>query len=145
MNYWLTTHWPPIKSQQRGYWVHLQEGLQQVGNDIKIGDLIFVYETETGPELKGKNRRIVGKQVIFALVEVISRLERSGEKPKVYTNSKTRHWAWQIRTRLVKKCNIPIEKVRRVLDYKPKFYLRYRSGLKKISKNQFKKLEALCK
>jgi len=148
MNYWLTTHWPPRKSEISSpgrYWVYLQEGCEQAGKDMQKGDLIFVYETKTGTNIIGKDRRIVGEQGIVALVEAISKLEGSGEKPRDYENGITRHWAWQTRTRLVKKCYISRQEICRALGYDLGFNLRFRSGLKKLSEKQFKDLEAMCK
>lgn len=152
MNYWLTIHWPPPKFEpytKESYWVYLQEGKQQSGTCVKVGDLIFIYETETGPKIKSKNPRIIGKKGIIALAKAISTLERTSQRPTEYEDDTIRHWTWQIKAQLVKKCYIPRKKVCGVLGYKPKYnfrgYKRRGDGLGKISITQFNALKVIAR
>jgi hypothetical protein len=49
VNYWITTHWPPLEDESSaGAAVWIPEGRQQAAKDLKSGDLIVIYETKSG-------------------------------------------------------------------------------------------------
>ena len=153
MNYWLTTHWPLRKGEEGAewkYWVFLPDGREQAGKDMQRGDFVFIYESKTGRRLRGQEYDYYdGREGIIALVRSTSRLKRrTGSEPEKYADGSEIWWAWQIRTELVKECFIPREDVCRALGYSPNYNLRgfgdYRSGLKRLTEEQFETLHSRC-
>lgn len=150
MNYWLTTHWPLRRGEENvewKYWVFLPDGREQAGREMQPGDFIFIYESKTGRQLRGQEYDYYdGKQGIIALVRAISQLERTGIKPDKYEDGSEIWWAWQVKTKLVTECFIPRVNVCRALGYSPNYNFRgygdYRSGLKRLTKEQFEALRS---
>src|SRR5438034_7392746 len=83
MNYWLTTHWPPHMDEverfsNTGAWV--PDGKQSVLTEMCPGDMLFIYESQSGKTLiertaDGKQRlvrRTRGRQGLVALAEITS-------------------------------------------------------------------------
>jgi len=150
-NYWLTLHWPPRDDDERdveGIW--LQDGLEDAGSSLAVGDLVFVYESATGrtevrlsPE--GSRRSICrrGKQGVVGLCRVERGLESDGaDEPTTYTDHTKIWWRWYAPTRVVSTAGfVPRLRLNEILGYAPKFNFRgfgdKRSGLKKLSKAEF--------
>ncbi len=58
MNYWLTTHWPrqqdtPSSEPYKDVWV--KDGQWDVIKQLVPGDLVFIYESRSGPLPLGHN------------------------------------------------------------------------------------------
>jgi hypothetical protein len=79
MNYWLTTHWPrqqgtPTTEPYAGVWV--KDGQWDVIKQLAPEDLVFIYESRSGPLPLGHNPdgstykrpKSQGKEGIVALV-----------------------------------------------------------------------------
>jgi hypothetical protein len=65
MNYWLTTHWPryttdPSADVKPGVW--LQKAAKSVGARLASGDVVFVYQAQSGPD--GIGTTAAGKEVL---------------------------------------------------------------------------------
>jgi hypothetical protein len=152
MNYWLTIHWPPRRGNEnteRRHWVFLPDGREQAGREIQPGDLVFIYESKTGRQLRGQEYdHNEGGQGIIALIRAISKTEGPQGKPERYEDGSEIWWAWHVRTDLVRECFIPREDVCRVLGYSANYNFRgfgdYRSGLKRLTKGQFEALRLRC-
>ena len=98
MNYWLTTHWPhpqgtPISEPYADVWV--KNGQWDVIKQLAPEDLVFVYESESGPLPLGHNpdgsryplQRARGKAGLVALVRVIERAVQPPDSvPDLYDN-----------------------------------------------------------
>jgi len=82
MNYWITTHWPQLDDYQGELpsGVYLQEGTQEVGEDIMPGDLLIMDESQSGKsevwidtacnrEIHHRSR---GRYGIVCLCEIVS-------------------------------------------------------------------------
>lgn len=152
MNYWLTVHWPLREGYENvewKYWVFVPKGREQTAKEMQQGDLIFIYETKTGRQLKRQKYDYhEGRQGIIALVKAVSQLEPTNEKPEEYADGTKIWWFWQARTELIKECFIPRKDVCRVLGYSTNYNFRgfgdYQSGLKKLTVNQFSNLHSKC-
>lgn len=82
MSYWLTTHWPrsqdtPASEPYADVWV--KDGQWKIIDRLDPGDLVFIYESKSGPLPLGRNPdgstyalpKAQGKAGIVALVRVI--------------------------------------------------------------------------
>lgn len=49
VKYWLTSHWPPVKGKRPVAGVWIKKGKQAAGKDLRPGDKLLIYETESGP------------------------------------------------------------------------------------------------
>lgn len=146
MNYWLTTHWPlrisEDKEDGKMYWVYLPEGREQAGRNVEPGDLIWIYESKTGRQIRGTDYDYrEGKQGIIAKVKAKFFLEPRSGGLEQYQNGSEINWNWQIRTKIVKKCFIPREEVCEDLGYSLNYNFRgfgdLHSGLKRLTVDQF--------
>lgn len=150
MDYWLTTHWPQRKGQEKvawRVWIFMADGREQAGSDIQPGDLVFVYESKRGRRLRDREYDYCdGKECIVTLARATSRLERSGSQPEQYADGTEIWWAWRAITVPVVECSIPREAVCRALGYSPNYYFRgfgdHHSGLKKLTEQQFETLRS---
>jgi len=148
MNYWLTVHWPLPKHEKipKIRNVNLPDGYRYIGEEMKIGDLIFIYEYKTGRKFKDRPcERVVGRQGIIALFKVISKIEPRKPKPTEYEDGSKIWWRWRIRAEFVKECSIFKKDVCKVLGYSPNYNFRGFGYLKKITKSQFQALKSMCK
>lgn len=160
MNYWITTHWPPTEdeedSEPAGVW--LPDKREQAGYDLEIGDKVLIYQSLTGRmqsrNIKGKIHKIKskrGKQGIIAIVEVVSNLTTSSDPgPIQYVDGSEIWWHWHAETKPISTNGyVPLSEVNRVLEYSQRYNLRgfgdYKSGLKKITEEQFHELVNLFK
>lgn len=152
MNYWITTHWPLRKGDDEEnegiYWVYLPDGREQTGRNAESGDLIWIYESKTGRQLRGIDYDYkVGRLGIIALVKAISILERRHVRSEQYQDGSEILWDWQIRTKRVKKCFIPREQVCETLGYSLNYNFRgfgdLHSGLKGLTIEQFENINSL--
>ena len=152
-NYWITTHWPPEIDEQPYVGIFLYDGSQQVGTDIKVGDRVWIYQSKTGRRIvrekpdgsKYKNKRKEGKEGVVALMEVVSELHESREKPEKYENGTERWWRWKADTRLINQSGfVPRIELNKIMNYKSNFHYRgfgdNHSGLKKISSDIHEKI-----
>ena len=149
MNYWLTVHWPPYKGEEDSegrIWVFIPKKHKQKGINIKKGDLIFVYETETGRKQKNRpgDRFIVGCQCIFALAKAKSKLKPHDKEPTEYEDGSEIWWAWKIETELVSYCNISRADVCSILDYSQNYYFMGFRCVKELTNKQFNDLKSKC-
>lgn len=152
MNYWLTTHWPPLEgdeSQKWLYWVFLPDGREQAGEDLRPGDLVFVYESKTGRPLRNQARRYLpGDQGIVALVEAVSPIEEdSGSAREDYADGSTIKWSWRAKTKVQRTGFLSRQETCRAIGYKENYSMRgfgnLKSGLKKLTSEQFDSLDSV--
>src|SRR5579864_3934677 len=81
MSYWLTTHWPrsqdtPASEPYADVWA--KNGQRKIMDQLGPGDLVFIYESKSGPLPLGRNPdgstyklpKAQGKEGIVALVRV---------------------------------------------------------------------------
>lgn len=157
-NYWITTHWPPRVGQDNpndntsGVW--LPDGREAAGRDLKKGDKVFIYQSRSGrPELHKKLdgsqeiiRSIRGKEGIIAVCEAQDSIyAQPDSEPTTYTDGTTLWWRWYAPLKILSKSGfVHRERVNPTLGYSPDYPLRgfgdHRSGLKKISEQQFNDL-----
>lgn len=161
MNYWITTHWPPRagnpKREPSGVW--LPEGRQQAGVELRAGDHVLIYESRSGrTELRvradgstSEVRSVRGKEGIIAVVRAQESIHRNPDTTVTkYVNGTEICWSWQAATELLSSNGfVPRTEINRVLGYKPSYNLRgfgdRKSGLKRISKDEYETLVAIFK
>ena len=106
MNYWFTTHWPPREDEQQdrpptGVWI--PDGKIEVADRMNAGDLVFVYQSLSGPTriikyTDGTTKEILsrrGRQGVVALCEITDKpYQPDWVAPEQYTGGKTRWWRY---------------------------------------------------
>jgi len=148
----MTVHWPPRQGEENEEWryyVFLPDGREEAGRGIQSGDLVFIYESKTGRQIRGHEYDYIeGRQGIIALVRVTSPLQGPQGKPEKYEDGSEIWWAWRATTKLIRRCSIPREDVCSVFDYSENYNFRgfgdHRSGLKRLTREQFEALSSSC-
>jgi hypothetical protein len=157
MNYWITTHWPrredeSIDEPHEGVWV--QDGQQDVIDRVAPGDLVFIYESKTGPTVlrqyaDGTTKRLrcrQGREGIVALVEVTSKAyEPEDSHPEQRTDGSTMWWRYYAPTRSANSAGfLPRLQAARLLEFSDRYPFRgfgdEHSGLKHITEETFNRI-----
>lgn len=158
MHFWITTHWPRRKGDTRplGNGVYLAHDKGEVGRDLRAGDLVLVYQAQTGrtlvrTELDGTTHRVPcenGRGGIVAIGRALSTMYRDeGSEMERYTDGTAIHWAWKAPLNVLSTSGfVAREELNRILGYKPDYVLRgfgdASSGLKKIDEVTYNEIEA---
>jgi len=146
MRYWLTVHWPPLQEWRTPpLGVYLTDGREEAGQDLRPGDLIFIYQTKTGKTRKDAKPYRLGRQGIVFLVKAAGKIqERSEEEPERFKDGTTRWWKWQADARLKEYGFCPRQIVCQVLGYDSNYNFRgfgeQHSGLAQLEKTGFDSL-----
>ena len=159
MKYWLTTHWPPLEDAEDGgpHGINLQAGQEDVGAEIKPGDHVFIYQSETGyteirTDKKGEEQRIKSKRGrggIIAIEQVSEKLRIIKDAPPTrYVGRVSVTWKGRVDTTIVSEDGfIPRSDVNRVLGYEEGYSFRgygtKHSGLAQLTSEQYKALSKL--
>ncbi|MBM4147854.1 MAG: hypothetical protein FJ224_02255 [Lentisphaerae bacterium] len=161
MNYWITTHWPPradnSKREPSGVW--LPDGRQQAGVQLHADDPVLIYESRSGrTELREKAdgstyavKSVRGKEGIVAVTRALEGIHRNPDTTVTrYVDGTEICWCWQAATELLSSNGfVQRAELNRVLGYKPSYNLRgfgdRKSGLKRISKEEYETLVAIFK
>lgn len=152
MDYWITTHWPQqVDSdpdpRHGGVWV--VDGKRDVIARMRVGDLVWIYESATGREVireeaNGRERRIAyhrGRQGAVALVEVTTEAyELKDSAPEQYVGGREMWWRWYAPTRPINSAGfISRADLNALLCYSPTYTLRgfgeRNSGLKTLDQD----------
>lgn len=145
----------PMSEPHEG--VFVADGNEHVIAEMRAGDLVFIYEckegrTKTVKTLSGEAERIPcgeGKEGVVALVEVCSPpKEILNSQPHNYTDGTTVWWRYKADTKPINSMGfIPRKGVCKTLGYSEDYVLTgfgdYHSGVKKITKEEFEKLNSL--
>jgi len=144
MKYWLTVHWPPLQEWAKPpLGVYLADGRQMAGQDLRSGDLIFIYQSKTGrPRADAKPYRLGREGLVFLVRATTGIEEYPEESPEIYKGGQTLWWKWQAKTKLEEYGFCPRQIVCQVLGYNPNYHFRgfRRSGLARLDKTQFNEL-----
>jgi hypothetical protein len=106
MNYWLTSHWPrpkgtPASEPYGDVWV--KDGQWKAIEQLAPGDLVFIYEAESGPLPVRRNedgstsvmQKARGRAGIVALVRVIERATQPPDsREEQYDNGEVMWWRY---------------------------------------------------
>lgn len=106
MNYWLTTHWPrpkgtPASEPYCDVWV--KDGQWKVIEQLAPGDLVFIYESESGPLPLRRNadgrtsamQKSRGRAGVVALVRVMEHATQPPEsREEQYDNGEQMWWRY---------------------------------------------------
>lgn len=149
MNYWLTTHWPPEVDQlepfaNTGAWV--SDGKQVVLQEMRPGDLLFIYESMTGKSIvrtrpdgmEYQTARKKGRQGVVALVEITSLPANvPGKPPDRYSDGTQTWWRCKAEGRAINTNGfVNREALARILGHSTKYAFRgygdRNSGLKRL-------------
>jgi len=146
MKFWLTTQWPPTKDlPSLGHREHiwLKVGKEQVGSDLKAGDLVFIYECKTGKPRKDKVAYWTGRQgiVTFAVILDVNLGAGFAKSHEKFRDGSEIVWKLVARTRTINNSYFcSRDKVCDCLKYSKKYLFRGfgedRSGLKKLTEAQ---------
>jgi hypothetical protein len=153
LNYWLTTHWPPLQGDKPDFNVYIRDSKQAAGADLEIGDYVLIYETETGRseivQHVGQEPEVLhcskGKQGIIAIAEVTGALEIRGVPESQYTDGTTIWWRWRATAKPISTNGyVALKEVNRVLGFREGYNMRgfgpQGSGLKRMEREQFSEL-----
>lgn len=159
MNYWLTTQFPALEGQNpsKDWSVWLPHGRQRGGIDLKPGDLVFIYESKTGrtvikKDVSGNERRIrstLGRQGVVALVKATTAVEEDpSEIETVYAGGKKIWWKWKAQTKKIFTSGfVPLKTYLKIMGHSPNGFLKgygeSKSGLKKLTKEQFDQIRII--
>jgi len=150
----MTTHWPrredeSVDEPHEGVWV--QDGKQHLIDRVGPHDLVFIYESRSGPVTireyaDGTTKRIPcreGREGIVAIVEVTERAyQPEDSQPERYTNGTNLWWRYYAPTRSANSAGfLPRIEVAGLLDYSERYRFRgfgeEHSGLKQIPEELF--------
>jgi hypothetical protein len=102
--FWLTAHWPPLKSSDAPdiLNIYIQDRFKEVVEPMRHGDRVLVYELLTGPSerkiIDGKLvviRRHLGKQAIICDARIATPVhERPNYKPQEFTGRGVLNYKW---------------------------------------------------
>ena len=157
MNYWMTTHWPPRTDEEKsniGLGVWISERCRSVGNDLRPGDKVIIYQSRSGrPEIfekaDGTSETIgchTGKEGIIALGEATTDVYLLKDvKPSKYTDGTEVWWRWHADLKLISQSGfVPRLEINKILGYKSNYNFRgfgdNHSGLKRIKESEFTSL-----
>lgn len=150
MGFWFTTHWPHWRSAERNaphdrVWV--PDGKQDVIAPMKVGDLVWIYESQSGREIlsrsadgtEKKMKHHKGRGGVVTLAEVTDTpVEHPEAETENYSDGSRIWWRWFSETRVVNSAGyISRADTNDVLGYKPNYPFKgfgtKHSGLKEIS------------
>ena len=157
MSYWLTTQWPHLKSERADQihdGVYVQPRNEDVIKKVKRGDLVLIYESESGKAIRvsepsgiqsvvGRHR---GRGGIVAIAEATDgQRPRNGSRPQHYTDGTSAWWKHYVPTQSLNSVGfVPRSVLLNVLGYKDNYNLHgfgeANSGLKEITPSQFESL-----
>jgi hypothetical protein len=160
MNYWITTHWPrqqdtPSSEPYGDVWV--KDGQWDVIKQLVPGDLVFIYESRSGPLPLGHNPdgstykrpKAQGKEGIVALVSVKERANQPLDRAEAqYDNGQKMWWRFRVSTEPLNSGGfIPRTTFLPVIGQKPTYNLRgfgeNHSGVKQLTARQFTTLRKM--
>jgi hypothetical protein len=160
MNYWLTTHWPrpqgtPNSEPYADVWV--KNGQWNVIKQLAPGDLVFIYESKSGPLPLGHNPdgstytlpKAQGKAGLVALVRVIERaIEPPDSVEDLYDNGEVMWWRYRALTEPVNSgAFIPREEFLPLIGYSANWNLHgfgdNHSGVKQLTAGEFTALREM--
>jgi hypothetical protein len=113
------------------------------GQDLKPGDLIFIYQSKTGRRRADAKPYRLGRGGLVFLVRATTRItEHPEEPPETYKAGPSLCWKWKAKTVLEEYGFCPRKIVCEVLGYNPNYNFRgfKRSGLAQLDKTQFDEL-----
>ena len=153
MNYWMTTHWPPLENSanQGPFGIYLKDGYEEVGREVSPGDHVLIYQSRTGRtllrrDMNGRHYQLrsqVGRQGIVAIEEALAGFAEDPDSGYVdYADGTRIWWRWYVETRTISENGfVPLQLVNRVLGYSENCRLRgfgdRNSGLKKLSEQEY--------
>lgn len=157
MHYWITTHWPRRVGDPRplGNGVYLSHEKGEVGRDLRAGDLVLVYQSQSGRtrvvrELEGTTHNVPcekGKGGIVAIGRALSTMQQDDDAEiEQYTDGTAIHWKWKAPLEVLSTSGfVSRQELNRILGYKPKYIFHgfgdQSSGLKKIDEATYLEIE----
>jgi len=131
MTYWLNIHDPPKLGTSRSHHIYIQDKYSFKKREIKIGDMVYIYETKKSKLSDGKNGHIQLEHrlggIIF-LAEVISGPHENR------TSWDKRDFSDRFDTKSLKENYIPLRTLKNIwLEHGlPEFNPRVNGGLRKL-------------
>ena len=160
MNYWLTTHWPrpqdtPASIPYADVWV--KDGQWNAIKQLTPGDLVFIYESKSGPLPLRRNPdgstyeapKANGKAGIVALVRVTEPAKQPPDSvEEQYDNGQKMWWRYRAPTEPVNSGGfIPRERFLPLIGYRASWNLHgfgdNHSGVKRLTAGEFTALRKM--
>jgi hypothetical protein len=152
--YWVTTHWPPLRGGQQSFGVYLCDGRQEAGAGLQAGDKVLIYEARTGPDILHKRpdgteewvKHELGREGIIIIAELEENLYCDDDEPMThYRDGTKRRWCWCADGRMVNVSGfVPRDKAAELLGYKSGYNFRgfgtLHSGLLQIDEDVYRAL-----
>lgn len=145
MNHWITIHYPMSAEETAAgwrYWMFLKGPRP----DLRPGDPVFVYETETNPSYIEGGRTVTrppGRKAAIALVRVTTQVRALDNGDEVLEDGRVHHWRFGAETELERECNIPLAELRQALEM-PGWCARVGGGLMWLSERHFNRILSRC-
>jgi len=150
LKYWLTTHWPHLRTKRQdaphdGVWV--ADDKRDVIAPMKVGDLVWIYESQSGRDIVQEKadgerqllKRHRGRGGVVTLCEISATPEEDPDSQiEKYANGTSIWWRWHAETRTANSAGfVSREDLNRLLGYMSTNPLRgfgtRNSGLMEIS------------
>lgn len=157
MNYLITTQWPPREGDSRPAFsgVYLAGDRGAVGRALQEGDLVLVYQSQSGRALlrrdaDGALRRVPTSKAKGGIVAICRARAPfhwdEDAKPEMYDGATTIHWAWFAPLEVISNSGfVPREELNRLMGYAGNYALRgfgdRASGLKRIGESTYRTVE----
>jgi hypothetical protein len=145
VNYWITIHYP-MSAEERvarwRYWLFLKSRRL----NLRFGDRVFIYETETNPSYIERGRTVTrppGRKAVIALVRVTTEVRPHHNGDEVLEDGRVHHWRFIAETELERECDIPLDELRRALGM-PGWCTRVVGGLMSLNRDPFNRILARC-
>jgi len=153
--YWLTTHWPPLETEDVSLGVYICNGRQEAGRDLQVGDMVLIYEAGSCPDVLRRKadgsppewlKHRSGRKGIVAIIQLSEALLLKGDEPEtLYRDGSKRLWCWQAQGRMVNVSGfVPSRRAAEVMGKGTGFHFRAigkrQSGLLEITEATYRAL-----
>ena len=152
--YWVTTHWPPLKGIEQSFGVYLCDGRQQAGLGLRALDKVLIYEAGSatdklhkrpdGTEEWVKHER--GREGIIAVAELEKGLYCDDTVPEIYyRDGSKRRWCWRAKGRMINVSGfVPRSRAAELMGYSSGYnfrgFGRLHSGLLQVDEDTYRSL-----
>jgi hypothetical protein len=156
VRFWISAQSPPLEGdpEERFDRLSLAAGREAAGLELRVGDLVLVYQSKSGRAVRRRRaggteervRTVAGRKGIAAIAEVEGRAAHDpGIGTTEYVDGTALCWSWRAPIKpLAVDGHVPLSEVNRILGFKPTYNFggfAYRdSGLREIEARQYRAL-----
>ena len=143
--YWITTQWPQLTNQfnnPKNQSLYLKpENSKVVEGQMMIGDIVFIYQSKTGPEEIEDNRVFKRHQGVEGInqISIVSNIKKEKDCFNLHFKDCSQNWCEYAEMKtLNRNIFIPRKEICEILGYSDNYNLHgfgdSHSGIKKINK-----------